>query len=615
MPLYCNRLVRLLPTFHSAYTEDASSLHDSGGIRMQNISYATVVYTGLQTGALPNKLLQDGGLRHHVLVLVDSGRLLLQGDGDDSLLFADGCNLLRPGERIQICREDAMPRQYRIIAFDVWRCAQTNGGLSDEEPSETDSGAVTAIEPAIFPVSGLLEPHLTDEVRRWMEAYEHTHVLEEPHAFTRSVRFLELLSNIWRSDAERKQGQQLQEAIQQTIRLMEQCYARHITREELARLANMSPSHYSFVFKREIGKSPLELLTEIRLRHAKKQLLFSDRKLRDIAESVGYRNEFYFSRQFKQVIGISPKQFAQLHFAKHIDMSHPFPPHMESLGLASLPMDRWRDSFRIAGLYVEDFLIALGVRPVLKCIGNSFRQAYLNAYLQGVEEWSVLSFDFDAIAAAKPDLIILGHPTYGDDGNFTRFSEIAPTYSIRKGLHQWEHGVRMIGQLLNRLPHAEAIITQHEELLRDARSRLAAVCNETIALVRICNDRRIRLYGGPGGYSGTVLYHDLGLAPSASVLQHAWHKPSGYAPITAEQLYELQTGHLFVVVDPAGQAYWNQLVGNPRWSRLPCVSANRCYEVRFDIWMTFGIIAHRLKLHDVLRCLVPPGRAFANNRI
>lgn len=589
-----------------------SSVYRRGGVL-----YATVVHTGELSRELPGELLPEGRLKHHLLVLVDDGRARLERTHAASVLFPDSCWLLLPGERIRICDEGEQPLRCRAVAFDVWRVGQAEAsGLREEKEARREEkdavGGKTAaaLEAAIFPFAGLLEHHLSHEVGRWMDASAQTDVSQDHQTFSLSVRFLDLLLKIWQSGAEREESRHLREAIQKTVLLMEQSYAQPITREELAKLANMSPSHYSFVFKREIGKSPMEHLTEIRMRHAKKQLLFSERKLRDIAESVGYRNEFYFSRQFKQVIGVSPKEFAHRHFAKHVEVSRPFPLHMQSLGLSSGPANRSGDRMRVAGLYVEDFLIALGVQPILKCVGNNFRQSYLNAYMNGVQEWSLLSFDLGAIAEAKPDLIILGHPAYGGNGRFARFSEIAPTYSIRKGLHHWEHGVRIIGQLLNRLPQAETIITHHERFLLQARTQLAAaVSDQTVALVRICNDRRIRLYGGPGGYSGTVLYQDLGLKPSDSVLRLAWDKPSGYVPISPDVLYELQTEHLFIVVDPAGEAYWQRLASDPRWSRLPCVRAGRRYEVRFDVWMTFGIIAHRLKLQDVLRFLAPPGRA------
>lgn len=564
--------------------------------------FARVVRTDPLSGTFANERFTGSVPELHHLLLVEDGRINLTRGQEHAVLFPGSCWLLPPGDPVRFRVAGDRELQGHAVAFEVWTLERLE---AEQAPGAVVSSAVGA---ATFPISGMLDSRQTDEVRRWLEESERTDGASEAYqAFFHSVRFQELLLRIWHLSEQRLHSREIREAIQKTVVNMEQSYAHSITREELARMANMSPSYYSSVFKREIGVSPMEKLTEIRIRQAKKQLLFSGRKLRDIAESVGYRNEFYFSRQFKQLVGVSPNAFARQHYAKHAMISHPFPLHLQSLGLGSYSADGLGDGIKVVGLYVEDFLVSLGVQPVLKCVGNSFRQSYLNAHLNGVAEWSLLSFDFGAIADAKPDLIILGHFAYGDNGRFARFSEIAPTYSIRRGLlHHWEDGLRIIGQLLNRRQQAESLIASHAFRLMQAKARLETIADRTVELIRICNDRHVRLYGGPNGYSGAVLYRDLGLQPSATVQRRAWDKPSGYIAISPEEVFESQADHLFVVVDPAGRPFWNRLVRAPGWSRMPCVRAGHWHEVRFDYWMTFGFIAHRLKVQDVLRFLAPP---------
>jgi ABC-type Fe3+-hydroxamate transport system substrate-binding protein/AraC-like DNA-binding protein len=466
----------------------------------------------------------------------------------------------------------------------------------------------------VFPVTGSLESHLVEEVQRWIYESKQAGVpTDDYEAYAMSLKFMELLQKIWKAHHVQTSRPEARTAIQKTIAKMEEAFAYPLTRDELAKLASMSPTHYSSVFKRELGKSPTEVLAEIRIRHAKKQLMFGDHKIRDVAENVGFRNEFYFSRQFKQLVGVSPSTFVRQHYAKYAKVSRPFSLHLKFLGLNDYTPSAYHESLNVVGLYVEDFLVSLGVTPVLKCVGNNFRQRYLNANLNDVQEWSVLSFDFKEIADTKPDLIILGHPEYGNNGKFDRFSEIAPTYSLQKRLFHWDEGIRIIGQLLNRSKQAETIIADYKQRVHAAQMQLTAVAEQTVTLIRICNDQHIRLYGGPEGYSGVVLYKDLGLKPSNTVLNTAWNKENGYVRIELKELYELETDHLFVVVDPAGRDYWKQIVKDYRWNHLTCVRQQRCYEVCFDSWMTFGIIAHQLKVQDVLRCLAPMGVVHTNN--
>ena len=47
------------------------------------------------------------------------------------------------------------------------------------------------------------------------------------------------------------------------------------------------------------------------MNHAKRYLAESDERLREIAQRVGYKDEFYFSRIFKKKVGMSPSEYAR----------------------------------------------------------------------------------------------------------------------------------------------------------------------------------------------------------------------------------------------------------------------------------------------------------------
>ena len=50
-----------------------------------------------------------------------------------------------------------------------------------------------------------------------------------------------------------------------------------------------------------------------RIRLASIRLVDSDEKIQTIARQLGYNNPYLFSRQFKQVMGVSPRVFRQRH--------------------------------------------------------------------------------------------------------------------------------------------------------------------------------------------------------------------------------------------------------------------------------------------------------------
>ena len=71
----------------------------------------------------------------------------------------------------------------------------------------------------------------------------------------------------------------------------------------------MSPSYFSSVFSREMGKTFVEYLTGIRMDKAKELLMCSSMKTSEIGYEVGYKDPHYFSYLFKKTQGCSPKEY------------------------------------------------------------------------------------------------------------------------------------------------------------------------------------------------------------------------------------------------------------------------------------------------------------------
>jgi AraC-like DNA-binding protein len=79
--------------------------------------------------------------------------------------------------------------------------------------------------------------------------------------------------------------------------------------EELARMANLSMSHFSAVFRRELGFSPLDYLARARIGRACELLDTTGAPLKEIAEAVGFSDPLYFSRVFRAIHGVSPSHY------------------------------------------------------------------------------------------------------------------------------------------------------------------------------------------------------------------------------------------------------------------------------------------------------------------
>ncbi len=102
---------------------------------------------------------------------------------------------------------------------------------------------------------------------------------------------------------------------QQAIRCIRERYADSgLTLAVLAQELHVSESYLTRSIKKESGSSFTELLTDLRIAKAKELLLFREELLsQEIAEKTGYQNRHYFCRIFKQITGVSPLKYRELH--------------------------------------------------------------------------------------------------------------------------------------------------------------------------------------------------------------------------------------------------------------------------------------------------------------
>ena len=82
---------------------------------------------------------------------------------------------------------------------------------------------------------------------------------------------------------------------------------------DLARQMNCGVDHFIRVFRRLKGITPAEFMIQSRLDAAREHLLFSAMSIAEIAETLGYRDQFFFSRQFRQWTGVSPTAYRRNH--------------------------------------------------------------------------------------------------------------------------------------------------------------------------------------------------------------------------------------------------------------------------------------------------------------
>lgn len=88
-------------------------------------------------------------------------------------------------------------------------------------------------------------------------------------------------------------------------------YDSNFSLEKTAEKFKITPPYLSKLLKSETGFSFIDVLTNTRIRKAITLMDTSPLKIYEISELVGYHNQYYFSRSFKKVMGLSPVQYRE----------------------------------------------------------------------------------------------------------------------------------------------------------------------------------------------------------------------------------------------------------------------------------------------------------------
>ncbi len=106
------------------------------------------------------------------------------------------------------------------------------------------------------------------------------------------------------------QASQAKVSFRRAVEYMECEYKNsELVMSEVAQFAFVSNTYLGMILKKETGKTFIEYLTEIRVRHAKELLHLSDLKNYEVAEACGFSDATYFSTVFKKVCGLSPSAY------------------------------------------------------------------------------------------------------------------------------------------------------------------------------------------------------------------------------------------------------------------------------------------------------------------
>ncbi len=234
------------------------------------------------------------GIRDHYLVhLVVSGQGVFEVSGRTWQVRPGDLFFARPNQLIRYSADEQQPWEYSWVGFNG-ACAHKLCALlpfTDDSPVHhaRDAQAMRNALSNIYSSRGLQpqdEAAMVGYLYLFISALMKERCDVKPHAASSSSQY-----------------------VLNAIKYIQFNYSHDISIDDVAKSVGVSRSHLYRVFMLNVGKSPIDYLTEYRINEACKLLRAGNLSIAEVAVSVGFFDQFYFSRVFKRAKGVPPSKY------------------------------------------------------------------------------------------------------------------------------------------------------------------------------------------------------------------------------------------------------------------------------------------------------------------
>ncbi|WP_068496903.1 AraC family transcriptional regulator [Paenibacillus kribbensis] len=504
-----------------------------------------------------------------MLIAIASGKGTLQVDDQTYELMEGSVILLPANSHAALITNLLQP----LHAYKLSIRTHEQGSPMPESTMIRKSEVASNPNVQFFPCEPVIVTHVE-------ELYIHRSPASEARHVQNQIMFHQIILQLL-EQMEAKYAADEQPSMERSIAYLEHHYSQKITREQLAAIAGVSRSHYSIQFKQLTGFSPNEYLSRLRVHRAKELLISGSGTLREIAQKVGYKDEFYLSRRFKQHTGASPSSYNRGSFQRVAVLLTPYASHLLLLGLEpAVTIAESSEYVNAADLQPPQTMMFIDTN----CSGDQVNSVLLNT-------------NIELIIAAQQHL-----HEYGLNSEHLRAA--APIVEISWMEMGWKEHLRRIAQAIQRSEQAEQWLAAFEEEERAARSLVqqSTIVNEIITIV-VMKPEGLFVYGARN--VGYVIYQSLGLQPPELIGQEMKRLGDQFHSVSIEisELADYAGSRLLVIMFPdekGSTAHTEMIFKSPYWSRLPAVQRNCVHLLDRDEWVPYNPVSIRLQLQRAL---------------
>lgn len=407
-----------------------------------------------------------------------------------------------------------------------------------------------------------------DDIRQIIEAFEQAEI---HHVIVPHLLFQKWLCTMVEQRRREAVMQHPDQAVQRTIEYLNEHYDKPVTVQQLAQMANVSRKWYTVKFKEMTSQNPSEYITSLRMKRAKELLNLTKDSIHEIARKVGYDDEHYFSRRFKQKVGESPRMY--IHNRRYYGTTMTAPELLLTLGMT--PVAAQAPYCKFPKYLKESF------KQVRKCEGTQ-------------------ALSMENIRKMKPDLILAS--AWQDSMHYEQLNRIATTVLLPER-NNWRDELRDLGEILGKSRQAAQVISSYEKGIELAKEQLhTLIPHETIVYIRL-TDEGITLYGEQSS-RGSMLYGELDLNKPKAL----WLGTEGKL-ISVEQLAEMQPEHILLHTEEREDAVLH-LFHHPMWNELYAVQHQQVHVLSSTEWYNFSFspLATQYAIEEMISLIKRNGR-------
>lgn len=400
-------------------------------------------------------------------------------------------------------------------------------------------------------------------------------VFEHNHPFRLQKLFAELLETVY-SELWASKQQQEGMWVQKVVDYISIHFHEDLTREQMATKAQVSPEHFSRVFRKHTGYTFSKYLTMLRIRASQKKLLYDMPKLDDLAQNVGYREGTYLSRKFKELVGISPKVYYQK------------PKRVITLNTNHTAC-----------------LLALGIIPELGVFSpfiENIKTVPSRHKLIGYEH-NVVS-NYQEITAACPDVII----NYNKGHDKQSLLALAPVVELPCQQLSWRDQFRLISNIVNRQERFGSWLQQYEEQILACNSLLdQQIGSRGTAIVwELGNNAAAYCIDSSYGRGSHILYEDLGFRrPDAIIAEKIEH--TGFFTVELEEIAHYPADYIFITALPTNDLAKKRLIKllhSEEWRTMEAVQKQRVYFInQYELFYGYDPLSTAAQLKELMKVL------------